>query len=175
MAGIVGSPRDILERIHSVYANASLTPYPASSPSNGTGCLPGNSLIKTENGQALDDSYTPLTSKTSSATTSRTSSPPLPRRMSTRKKKENPAMSMYNQVPKPTTKPVNQKTTTSKNGLVKSSKVIDYANIKWPRDALYIPYTYPGQFLDDKNDEKELSYKFEYIHELEANNEAAYY
>ena len=96
-SGIVGSPRDILERIHSVYANASLTPYPASSPSNGTGCLPGNSLIKTENGQVLDDSYTPLTSKNSSATTSRTSSPPLPRRMSTRKKKENPAMSMYNQ------------------------------------------------------------------------------
>ena len=54
--------------------------------------------------------------------------------------------------------------TIAKNGLVKSSKVIDYANIKWPRDALYIPYTYPGQFLDDKNDEKELSYKVKYTH-----------
>ena len=45
--------------------------------------------------------------------------------------------------------------TIAKNGLVKSSKVIDYANIKWPRDALYIPYTYPGQFNDCKGNEKE--------------------
>ena len=64
--------------------------------------------------------------------------------------------SQYNwiSVPKSTTKPVNQKTTTSKNGLVKSSKVIDYANIKWPRDALYIPYTYPEEF-NSKDNEKE--------------------
>ena len=47
----------------------------------------------------------------------------------------------------------------AKNGLVKSSKVIDYANIKWPRDALYIPYTYPEQLHDSKSEEDKLSYK----------------
>ena len=42
---------------------------------------------------------------------------------------------------------------TCKNGLVKSSKIIDYENIRWPRDALYIPYTYPEEFKTQ--DEKE--------------------
>ena len=47
----------------------------------------------------------------------------------------------------------------AKNGLVKSSKVIDYANIKWPRDALYIPYTPPEQLHDGNSEEDNLSYK----------------
>ena len=46
-------------------------------------------------------------------------------------------------------------TTSCRNGLVKSSKVIDYANLKWPRDALYIPYTYPEQLDSKGKDEKE--------------------
>jgi hypothetical protein len=57
------------------------------------------------------------------------------------------------------TKTPNQNNTSScKNGLVKSSKVIDYANLKWPRDALYIPYTYPEQ-LDSKEGEEKEPYK----------------
>ena len=57
------------------------------------------------------------------------------------------------------TKTLNHNITPScKNGLVKSSKVIDYANLKWPRDALYIPYTYPEQ-LESKGGEEKEPYK----------------
>ena len=47
----------------------------------------------------------------------------------------------------------------SKGKLVKSKK-LDYKNIMWPRDALYISY----------KDEK-----FEYVNDLEANDEPVYY
>ena len=47
----------------------------------------------------------------------------------------------------------------SKGKLVKSKK-LDYKNIMWPRDALYISY----------QDEK-----FEYVNDLEANDEPVYY
>ena len=54
-----------------------------------------SNMIKTENGGMLGDSNTPLPSITSSATTSRASSPSLPSRRSTRKKKETQVWSTY--------------------------------------------------------------------------------
>ena len=58
----------------------------------------------------------------------------------------------------PITKTVPSNIATSKNGLVKSSKIIDYENIRWPRDALYIPYTYPEE-LNNKDDGGKEPYK----------------
>ena len=49
----------------------------------------------------------------------------------------------------------------SKGKLVKSKK-LDYKNIMWPRDALYISY-------------KDENGKFEYVNDLEANDEPVYY
>jgi hypothetical protein len=56
-----------------------------------------NNEIRTPNGESLVNSNTPSTPITSSAATSRASSPTLPRRMSTRKKKETQAWATFKQ------------------------------------------------------------------------------
>ena len=56
-----------------------------------------NNGMKTDNGEMIMNFNNPPTPLTSSATTSRTSSPTIPRRMSMRKKKETHAWSTYKQ------------------------------------------------------------------------------
>ena len=64
---------------------------------NGIKFEPINNEIKTPNGETLVHSNTPSTPLTSSEATSRTSSPLLPRRMSTRKKKETQSWATFKQ------------------------------------------------------------------------------